>query len=415
MKNQKLNYAWLILIGCCALTGGAAGIFLNCAGIFFGPVTSEIGCTTAELSIYFTLLGLGQFIMGPFVGKILNKFNTNLLLTVCYLVCALAIGLMSIYTKVWMWWISGALLGICGAFVLLIPTPIILGNWFAKKSGTMIGLAMAFSGIAGAIANPIFSSCIVSFGWRKTYLIMAIVSAVIVLPFTLFVLKLKPEQKGLKPYGYEEESVDSAKGMAVDMGGIPENIAKKSYSFIALFLAFGLIAVFNALYQLFPTYAIMAGRSASIGALMVSCYSVSNVVVKLGLGALTDKLGALKSCIICLVAAIIGYALLLTAGGSVIMAYAGAVLFGASVAVQSVGIPVLARNIFGNKDFGKIYPTLTMGMNLIGAFGLTILSTLLGATGSFTAICIISIAGTALIIFLMISSYNRSKKLTWEK
>ena len=36
---------------------------------------------------------------------------------------------------------------------------------------------------------------------------LAVIVAIIVLPFTLFVISFKPEDKVLKPYGYQEKKM----------------------------------------------------------------------------------------------------------------------------------------------------------------------------------------------------------------
>ena len=55
-------------------------------------------------------------------------------------------------------------------------------------------------------------------GWRSTYLLLAVVASILVLPWTLFVFKLHPEDIGWKPYGWTEE--DERRELDVIIGAV---------------------------------------------------------------------------------------------------------------------------------------------------------------------------------------------------
>ena len=98
-----------------------------------------------------------------------------------------------------MWYVSGAIMGISNAFISVVPMTIIINNWFVERKGLAISLAWVVYDIVVAVGSPIFSNLIVSFGWRKAYLIGAIAMAVFVIPCTFFFVNgFTPEQRGLK-------------------------------------------------------------------------------------------------------------------------------------------------------------------------------------------------------------------------
>ena len=45
-------------------------------------------------------------------------------------------------------------------FALTLSIPLLLGNWFQKYLGTVMGIALGLSAIGGTIFNPIISSVI---------------------------------------------------------------------------------------------------------------------------------------------------------------------------------------------------------------------------------------------------------------
>ena len=93
--------------------------------------------------------------------------------------------------------------GNCLVLRLHDPGAIILGNWFKKKTGMAVGISAAFSGLVGMIGSSFLGMAIPAFGWRVSYVAVGIVSTALVLPISLFILRYKPEEMGLLPYGAE--------------------------------------------------------------------------------------------------------------------------------------------------------------------------------------------------------------------
>ncbi|MEL1136082.1 MFS transporter [Desulfitobacterium sp. THU1] len=411
MSEKKLHYAWFILAGCCALTAGM-GILLNTGGQWFVSVTKELNISVSTLSLYFTVQGLCMAFTAPFVGKLLPKVNLRLLLTGCYSAVILAIAAMSQYQSVWGWYISGAVLGIAGAFCFLIPAPVILSQWFAKKTGLAVGIAMAFSGISAAIMNPIIAGFIQANGWRAAYLLAAGVTAILVLPFTLFVLRFKPADMGLKPFGYEENAAASAAQAASAATGVPANVAMRSLSFILLFCVFGLIAFSAGFSQLLPTYAKSIGFAATIGATMASMAMIGNIVGKLSLGVINDKFGALKTSLFGLSIVAVSFILLLLAKGNTTVILAASFFYGFSLSMTAVVSPLLVRGAYGAKDYPVLFANLSIGQSLIGAFGMPIIGFIAELTGSFATTFIVTLSILALTAVLILLAFNNAKKLT---
>lgn len=81
-----------------------------------------------------------------------------------------------------------------------------------------MGIATAFSGVGAAIFTPILSNLIVSVGWQTSYLLAGGMSLVLTVPFTAFVLKFKPADMGMTPYGAEEGKKVAAVASEMQVG-----------------------------------------------------------------------------------------------------------------------------------------------------------------------------------------------------
>jgi len=203
-KTSKFHYAWLILVAAVCIQGGIIGILVNCTGVIFSAIIEDMGFRSGDLSIYYTIRAFLQAAACGFTTKLFLNKNPKVIMTgLATLGLAGYLG-MYFYTQLWQWYFSGVLVGICMSCVLVV-IPVVLNNWFATKNGLVIGIAMAASGLAGAVFSPVLSSLIVSMGWRKTAVFNGVSAFLLIVLPTLFLLVRTPEEKGMKPYGCDQE------------------------------------------------------------------------------------------------------------------------------------------------------------------------------------------------------------------
>ena len=59
-ERKKLQYAWLIFAGCCIVQGASIGILCNSVGIFYVPVSADLGISVGRLSVYRSVFGIAS-------------------------------------------------------------------------------------------------------------------------------------------------------------------------------------------------------------------------------------------------------------------------------------------------------------------------------------------------------------------
>lgn len=410
MKCKKIHPAWLILIACCALQAGSVGILSNSAGVLFPAVLGDLGFSQGKFMLSMTIQGLCMLAALPIAGKLIPKMNIRVLVSVGMVVSAGSFAAMGSFHEVWQWYIAGGLWGFSSGFVSMLPAPIMLGNWFKKKTGLAMGLTMACSGIGGAIMNPLGGFFISQFGWRAAYVIMAAIALVLVLPFTLFVIRFKPEDAGVMPYGAEDNEVVPSLQPTM-LTGVSAKTAVRSTAFMCIFLMAGLLSFGCTFLQLLPTFAGTVGL-ASIAAFLSSAVMIGNIVGKLGLGWLNDKLGTRNSTLAGLSVVIAAFLLLLSAGLGAAVALVGAFLYGVVMSMVSVSVPLVVRKAFGSKDYSQIFSYITMGTSLIGSIGISIIAFMYDAFGSYSPSFLVGISACVLSGILLIMGLSKAEKLT---
>ena len=173
-------------------------------GIFY-PMYARAGLV-AQLSLHTTIRGLVTTLFLPLAGWLFSKVNPRVLLTAAgAMLCGSTLS-MAFFHHVYQWYLASAFAGVAGAFLFLTATPILLTRWFPRKSGMAIGIAMAFTGLGGAVMSPLGTWWTEQWGWRSAYLLFGTVGAATILPCTLLVLGMPspdpavaPQEEGQSP------------------------------------------------------------------------------------------------------------------------------------------------------------------------------------------------------------------------
>jgi MFS family permease len=321
---------------------------------------------------------------------------------------------MSQFTEVWMWYIDAAIIGVASSVLFFIPVPILIGNWFKKRQGLALSIAAAFAGIGGAIMVPILTNVIATFGWQTAYVVAGIVCLVFTIPASAFILKFKPADKGLTPYGSEDVETVATSEAKMNVG-MSASRAVKTGLVVLIFIMAGLFSLENCFSSHLPGFGTSAGLDPTMFGLLSSCAMIGNIATKLIVGPLCDKLGIKVSLILVSALVILGTISMIFSGGQAIMMFIGAACYGASFAPATVVLPIAIRKMVGNKDFPKIYSYATMGTAFVGSLGIPMVGMIFDASGNYMPALLVVDAIIALgVVFLFINLW-RSKKIGFDK
>jgi MFS family permease len=412
-NGKKLHYAWFILIGCCFIQAGGLGGVINTAGVFLVPICDEMGFGRAEFALWLTLLYMSSSIAMPFIARILNERNFKIILNGTLLVTIVAFASAAFFAEVWQWYIIGLIIGIIGSFNFICLSPILLENWFYKKTGTAVGIAMACAAGGGAIFSILGTAIISAIGWRGAYLLIAAIVFALCMPWALFVFRFKPSDKGLLPYGYEESGADARAARPLE-AGVPLKRALFTFAFVALFIFAGEDALFGGFNSNIPGFAISVGLTEFDGANMLSLGMIGCVVFSVLMGMVADRFGIEKPTYISFVVvaiSLLGFIFI----KNPILLYINAFIFGMSGVGIAVCVPLLVEKMFGKRNYAEILAMTRMGTGIIGSFGPTLIALSFDRTGNYTVAFIGGIIALATCRLLVFAAIKSSKKIPWDK
>lgn len=134
--------------------------------------------------------------------------------------------------------------------------------------------------------------------------------------------------------------------------------------------------------QHFTGFALSIRLTTETGALRMSLSMVGNILTKLLIGILSDRIGSVKACVsmIVLNACALLLSLYGSASQSALVLYAAALLYGS---VYSVGFSLLSRRFFGPENYSKAYSVIGLLTITGSAISLPLIGYLYDFTGSY--------------------------------
>ena len=386
--SKKFHYAYAIVASCIVITCLPCALALSCAGIFFTPVSEYFGVPRASFTLYFSIVNVMMMLTLPMAGNHLSKLDARKVLSGATILVGLGLLGMSMGNSMPWFYVCGAIIGVGIAPLIYLAVPTLINAWCVKNVGFFVGLCMAFTGIGGVIFNPIGTSLIQSGpeGWRLAYRVFGIITLVGTLPFTLFVVRSKPEDKGLLPFGAEESASADAATAAAPAEGVPANVAMKTPAFFALAAFCGIITLNQTIYQFLASYATSFADTlpaiAAASGVVASAAMAGQAIGKVLLGVINDKsvkLGIFFG----LGCGAVGVLLMWFMPSPLATLLAGAFLFGVVYAMTTVQTPLLVRSVFGSADYTNIYSRISMVGSLMSAVAAVFWSFVIDSPGGF--------------------------------
>lgn len=406
-KSGKFHYAWLILAAMVALQAGIIGIMVNCTGIIFSAVISDLGFRSGDLSIFYTIRALASAATVGITTKLFFEKNSKAVITVLAACMGISCVSMSLFSHLWQWYAAAVFAGV-GMSCVLVVIPIVLNNWFKIKNGLVIGIAMSASGVAGAIYSPICSNLINSLGWRKASVITGVVGFLIVAIPTIFILKRTPEEKGVLPLGYDEAaaSLQSGGKKAADKG-----YDMPSWVFALCMLSVIAGSIMTQLNNQLPTFAKSLGYTISVGAFISSLSMIGNIVGKLLMGVLADKMGIFRAVYLTLGTVSLSMLLFMLGGVSPVILYISALLYGLVFSMGTTVPSLVFFDVYGAAKYKKYLSRFQATNSVVMAFSSSLLPYIYDFTGSFKAVMLLGLAMCVVSVIFFTILKNKSEKL----
>ncbi len=208
-RPRRLHYGWVIAGVTFVVLLAAAGV-RAAPGVLIVPLEREFGWSRATISLAISVNLLLYGLIGPFAAALLDAQGVRRTLSVALGCVAAGAALTTWMTSPWqlvlLW---GVVVGAGTGVTALALAAALVNRWFTARRGLVMGALTASTATGQLVFLPVLASLAEHRGWRLAALVTA-GGAALVLPLAALLLRDRPQQLGLKPYGGDSPDESAA-------------------------------------------------------------------------------------------------------------------------------------------------------------------------------------------------------------
>lgn len=179
----------VIRLGITQIIGWGSGFYLP--AILAVPISLSLGISTELFFWAFTVSLLVSGLLGPRVGKYIDRFGGRKVLPYGSLFFAAGLALMAVSTQSWQLFLAWALIGVGGSMGNYDAAFATAVNFFGNKSNNVIAGITVIAGLSSTIAWPITTLLLESFSWQAAIWFWVAAHLLISLPLHLTIPRSK--------------------------------------------------------------------------------------------------------------------------------------------------------------------------------------------------------------------------------
>ena len=373
--------SWLTVVAAflaSAVTLGTAYSF----GAFFESMSDEFGSERGATAVIFGLTTFAFFWISIATGRMVDRFGPRVVLLLGAV--SLFVGLLatsrvdSLGAGYLTYGIGVGVAAACG----YIPMVAMVGGCFLRYRAVAVGLAVAGIGVGTMVMSPLSAALIDRYGWRDTYVIIAIGGTAVLL--ACVPLAARPPGDGTPQPSRFRDAIHSWVFRRVQLS--------------AFFLGLALFVPFVFVGQ----YAKDNGIGSVQAAVLVGVLGGASVLSRVGFGSLDRRFGSFRLYRSCYVIHGASFVIWLVAGAS----YALLVLF---VLVLGVGYggfvalgPIVISDRMGIAGLGSILGLLYTAPGLGALIGAPTAGWLIDRTDGYTTAIVVCIVECAISVAVLV-------------
>jgi len=387
-KKNKLDYKWIILGICFSMTFVCLGFCSSNKGLYLTAITEALDIKRSLFSINDSCRFVASAVINLFFGTLVERFGVRKM-TAFGFVSLIASTLIYAYaTNIFVFYIGGTLLGIGLAFTTTTMASSVIRRWFKKDIGKYTGIVFAANGIGGAVAAQIASPMINEegnpFGYRTSYLVVALILLVVgVLAVVLLRERPQNEVPVVSTTTKKKVSNETCYGIKY------EQAKKRPYFCLSAIMVLLTGFILQGITGVYAAHMKDVGLNAGYIATVVSVFSLSLTASKLVVGALYDRFGLRIILILCqgsTVLAFLAMVFLSPSASGMVLAMVFAIFYALALPLETLVIPLIVNDMFGVASYDKILG-IFCAMNYTGyALGAPIVNLCYDIFGSYKPI-----------------------------
>ena len=356
---KKFDYKWIILAICFLMVFICLGFCSSTKSLYLDVITKRMNIPRTQFAFNDSARFISSALINLFFGTLIYKYGVRKLTAFGFIMLIASMLTYAFAPNVLVFCLGGALLGIGLTFTTTTMASSVIRRWFHKDIGRYTGIVLAANGVGGAVATNILLPIIDSerkvfghTGYKVSYLLVA----GILLTLGIIVVVLLRERP--KDAAIEATPAGKKKPRGSSWVGIEFSEAKKRpYFYIVVLIVFLTGFSVQGISGVYKAHMRDVGLDSALLANVISVFSLVFTAAKILVGVIYDKFNLRKVLLVCEGAAILSFTILAfitpTTFGAV-LAFVYAVAFAFAMPLETLVIPLVTNDLFGNANYDKI-------------------------------------------------------------
>ena len=296
--TRRIHRAWWVAaVTFLVLIASAA--FRSSFGVMLVPFEEEFGWSRTATSIAVSVNLVFYGVTAPFATSLMERFGIARIAAGAMGLIALGTGLTVVMTASWqltvLW---GVLVGLGTGATALVFGALIANRWFAKRRGLVIGILGTAFATGQLVFLPLIARAVEHYGWRSASLAIAVL-CLLTIPLVLLVIRDRPADVGLRPYGAvgdatAEDQGRNTTGSGWRAAGAAVTTLKQAARTRAFWLLAGTFFICGwTTNGIISTHFVPAmhdhGMGPTVAASLLAIVGIFDIIGTIGSGWLTDR------------------------------------------------------------------------------------------------------------------------------
>lgn len=327
------------------------GFCSSAKSIYIAPICEAIGISRSAFSINDSCRYVTTAIVNIFFGALMAKFGAKKLILAGFASLITSMLIYSQSTNVFGFYIGGIFLGLGLSWTTTTMVGAVVNKWCKKNKGTIMGAILASNGVGAALAMQILTPIIhkegTLFGYRDSYMLVALILFVVAIIMLIF-FKNQPKNA--------ENTVDTGKSEKIVDMEAQKAIFKKAYFYVGAVCIFFTGMILQGVSGISAPLMGDVGIDSTYVASVLSIHALILTASKFSTGFLYDRVGIKKTSAICFVASLLTMVFLLGASSNEMgrmSAMAYGIISPFALPLETVMLPLYAREFAGENNFNK--------------------------------------------------------------
>lgn len=407
--RKGIFYGWWIVVVCMLVLLVHAGIGFYSFGVLNKTLQEAFDTGRATISGAVSLYMLMTGLTAPFVGKLTDRYGPKKVVLWGALIAGAAFLLLNRADTVWHLYVLFMVAGIGMGGAGVVPVSFAVSNWFTRRRGLAMGVAMSGIGLGAVLVTLLTSYLADAFGWRVAFFALGIVAWVIIIPATMLIMKTRPQDMGLLPDGARPAAIEMAP--QAEIAPATANPEPRTYTLSTALRSPPMWSIAAAAFLvgmaisgvLLHEHAFFTDRgiSKASASIMLAVTGGVGGIGKVSFGFMADRILPRHAFMICLVLQMVAVAILLFTEGTA-MIWVFVVVFGFGMGGVIALQPLLITQFFGLASFGAIFGAVALALSVGTAVGPFLSGWIFDASGSYRLAFIIFVVGYAIAMAALI-------------